>query len=177
MIVMREKERGAGLFDGRSGQAIADLQTRPGAFAADAGFLSDGRIALAETGPSGAQVRLFSGDGHELAAVPLGRARFVRLDGEPMRGRLAVGLIAAPFGASDLAVVDTEAARLVRVEKGLGPLRSWDWFAGGSLEHGAAGSPGSRVFLDENGALVRLDPESGERRMILPGAPRGGRTP
>jgi hypothetical protein len=176
LMVMGEKDRPVVLFDGRSGERVADLAPKPDAFAFDAGFLSDGRVALAEALSSGVQVRLFDPDGREQAVVPLGRARSVRLGGEPLPGWLAVGLEAAPFGPTDLALLDTRAARVVRVEKGLGPPHTF-WNERDGVQRRNAGSPGASLFMDENAALVRLDPESGERRIILPGAPHGGRYP
>jgi hypothetical protein len=178
VIILREKERSAEVLDGRTGDRIADLALHPKAFATEAGFLSDGRIVLAEALPSGGQLRLFGPDGREQAIVPVGPTRSVHIGGEPRPDRLAVGLESAPFGPSDLALVDTKAARVVRVEKGLGPPRLW-WLTPDADPAGRSGvgRPGASIFLDGNGAVVRLDPESGERRMILPGAPRGGRTP
>lgn len=160
---------------GSSGWMFSLTFSPENAFAMDAGLPSDGRVALAEAGPSGAQVRLFDPEGHELALVPLGRARSVRVGGEPRPGLLAVGLDGASFGPSDLALVDTEKARVVRIEKGLAPPRSW--VQSDPVKRGGAGGPSASVFLDGNGAVVRLDPESGERRRFLPGAPRGGPYP
>jgi hypothetical protein len=173
LMLVREKDRRVRIFDGGSGEALAEIPARPDAFPVDASFLADGRVAVAEGLPSGVQVRLFGPDGREQASAALGRARSVRLGGEPAPGRLAVVLETSPFGPSDVALVDTGTLRLVRVEKGLAPVRArfFPEFASPL----AAGNPGASLFTDENGALVRLDPGSGGRRMILPAAPRGGR--
>jgi hypothetical protein len=175
LLLRREKARSVGVFDARSGARVADIAAAPDAYSFDAGLLGDGRLALAEALPSGARVRFFDPEGREAVAVPLGRARSVRLGGEPRAGRLAVGLEMSSFGPSDVALVDTAAARLVRVEKGLAPLRTG---VVGLFSSGLpVGSPGASLFTDDDGALVRLDPDSGQRRIILPGAPHGGRYP
>ena len=84
------------LHDGASGARLAVLTGDT--WTADADFLSDGRIALVESGGKDATLHVLRADGtEERPALDLGAARSARLGGEPEPGWLTVGLAAAPF--------------------------------------------------------------------------------
>jgi hypothetical protein len=152
------------LHDGSTGALIATLvpEGRAGGLAVT--FLRDGRLAVVEYG-SRVVLRVFSTDGVEslsLEIVPT--FRFAQV-AEVAPGVVAVELaVDGAADRSDSVLVDVSAGRVLRREHGVRPAAS-SWFGRGAQAVPDAGG----LFIDDRGALMRLDVASGERRVVLGG--------
>lgn len=155
------------LHDGRSGSLLATITDTDADQEADAAFLSDGRIVVAATGA----VRVCRRDGIEERRLELGAGR-AGLGGELAPGRLYVGLNDAPSESRTL-VVDLDLGSVIREEKGLFPALA----RRGNPRHTLAprprpGEPGTSLFVSDDGELVRLNPTTGQRTVLLGGTVR-----
>lgn len=65
-------------------------------------------------------------------------------------------------------LVDVRAGRVTRRLEGLSPVLGVPSAVRGLGASAAAGSPATRLFLDDRGVLVEVDPVSAERRQVLP---------
>ena len=134
-----------------------------------AAFLSDGTVVFAASDKSSSWAELFSREGRSIARVSLGAPGRARLGGEPGEGLLIVVVTAdesAP-GRSPRRVllIDWKQGSAREIARGLEPVVGW-W------RDARPASPGSelaRAFVSEKGELVRLDPATGERRVLLGG--------
>jgi hypothetical protein len=152
------------LHDGTTGALLATLVPEGAAVRASATFLRDGRVAVVEAGP-GARLRVFTRDGAEAVSVPVAAGFALERAVEVAPDVVAVELpYQGPRRESNSALVDLAAARLVRVERGLRPAPAW-WF----LRDTSGTADPANLFIDERGALVRLDIASGERHAVLGG--------
>ena len=150
------------LHDGSTGALIATLvpEGRTGGIAL--AFMRDGRLAVVEYG-RGVVLHVFSPEGEEsLSLEILPMFGFARV-AEVAPGVLAVEM---PFpgadAGSDSVLVDVSARRVIRREHGVRPA-ALSWFA-----RGAPGVPDAEgLFIDDRGALVRLDVATGARRVVL----------
>jgi hypothetical protein len=158
------------LYEAPGGRPLATLMPSGAGGFADADFLDDGRIALVES-QAMTRLHVFSPDGVETSALTIAETRGpVRLAGEPAPGLLNVALWRAsvPFG-EDTLLVDLRADRVTRILQGLSPvLGSPRRLSAGALARATPGSPATQLFQDGHGALVEVDPLSGERREVLP---------
>jgi len=153
------------LRDGKTGQSIATLTED--AWNADADFLADGRIALAEIRERDVRLRVFRADGSAERSVELGPATLALLGGEPERGRLFVGLRHLPRG--DSVAIDLETGTVVPFP-GLFPARrGWVGHRVLSPARPVEGSYDATLFVADSGELVRLDPDKGVRQVLLGG--------
>jgi len=85
---------------------------------------------------------------------------------EAAPGVLAVELSSHGRGTqSDTVLVDANAGRVIRSETGLRPAASswFAWRAQTAPDHGS-------LFVDDRGALVRLDVATGARQVLLGGS-------
>jgi len=125
-------------------------------------FLPDGRIALSERSSVGWRLRVFGSDGREGTAVALPPASSVSIGGEVAPDVLCLGLDDAAFRPSAwLADLNTGAVR--KVADDLRPAANPRAIVG-------VGSDATKLFYGHrNEWLVRFDPSTGERRMILGG--------
>ena len=152
------------LHDGSTGTLIATLvpEGRAGGIAVT--FLRDGRLAVVEYG-RGVVLRVFSTEGAESLSLDVTPTFGFAQVAEVAPGMLAVEL---PFpgaaAGSDSVLVDVSAGRVIRREHGVKPAGP-SWFARGAQAVADAGS----LFIDDRGALVRLDVATGERRVVLGG--------
>ena len=152
------------LHDGSTGALIATLvpEGRAGGIAFT--FLRDGRLAVLEYGRR-VVLRAFSTDGAESLSLEIMPTFGFAQVAEVAPGVLAVELPSYRVGAgSDSVLVDVSAGRVMRREHGVKPAAS-SWFARGAQAVPDAGA----LFIDDRGALVRLDVASGERRVVLGG--------
>lgn len=152
------------LHDGTTGALLATLVPKGAAVRASATFLRDGRVAVVEGG-RGARLRVFTRDGAEAVSVPVAAGFALERAVEVAPDVVAVEL---PYqgsrAGSNSAVIDLAAARVVRVERGLRPAPAW------SLVRDTLGTADpANLFINERGALVRLDIASGERHVVLGG--------
>jgi hypothetical protein len=153
------------LHDGSTGALIATLvpEGRAGGIAPT--FMRDGRLAVVEYG-RGVVLRVFSTEGAESLSLEITPTFGFAQVAEVAPGVLAVEL---PFpgaaSGSDSVLVDVSAGRVIRREHGVKPAASW-WFApGAQAVPDAAG-----LFIDDRGALVRLDVATGARHLLLGGS-------
>jgi len=152
------------LHDGSTGALIATLVPEGRAGGIAVAFMSDGRLAVAEYG-RGVVLRVFSTEGAEALSLEITPTFGFAQVAEVAPGVLAVELpIHGAAAGSDSVLVDVSAGRVIRREHGVKPAAS-SWFARGAQAVPDAGS----LFIDDRGALVRLDVATGERRVILGG--------
>src|SRR6266545_4157696 len=152
------------LHDGSTGALVATLVPEGRAGGIAVAFMSDGRLAVAEYG-RGVVLRVFSTEGAEALSLEITPTFGFAQVAEVAPGVLAVELpIHGAAAGSDSVLVDVSAGRVIRREHGVKPAAS-SWFARGAQAVPDAGS----LFIDDRGALVRLDVATGERRVILGG--------
>jgi hypothetical protein len=160
------------LRDGRTGALLAtlseDLETPK------IRFLSGDRIVVAGVANRKAILKIFlEGERTPLLPVDLGPAASVILGGEIAPGRIAVALNLfrrneeGARKAWKLAVVDISAGRVVSSVDGLIPADRFGWWFSPVMPPAETGSPASHLFLDADGALVRLDPATGAQTVLL----------
>jgi hypothetical protein len=124
--------------------------------------LADGRVALG----MGSEVRILDAAGATLSVVPLPPKSQVDALREPEPGQLAVGVWSLMLRNRRTLFVDAATGAVRREGPGLQ--------AAGSMP-GAQPAPGSlasRLFTDEEGNLVAVEPGD-RRRVILPSSEAG----
>ncbi len=127
-------------------------------------FLPDGTIVLSERSSGGWRLRVFGADGREGAAVALPSASSVSLGGEVAPGVLCLGLSDAAFRPSTW-LADLNSGSVRKIADDLRP-------AAIPRAIGGVGSEATKLFYGpRNETLVRLDPATGERRVLLGTAP------
>jgi hypothetical protein len=128
------------------------------------GLLSDGHaFSVEESGP-GLRLRTFGPDGATRASVTAPGKFPVRFGGEPVAGLLALGV--DRWDAASLhetVFVEVATGEVRRRETDLTPAARWGPWLGGLVP----GSGGTRLFWNAQHALVRLDPTTGERRVLI----------
>jgi hypothetical protein len=128
-------------------------------------FLRDGRLAVVEYG-RGVVLRVFSTEGAESLSLEITPTFGFAQMAEVAPGVLAVELPSHGAGTgSDSVLVDVAARRVIRREHGLKPAAS-SWFTPGAPAVPDAGG----LFIDDGGALVRLNVATGARQVLLGGS-------
>jgi len=173
LLVHEFRKKEITLRDARSGDLLAILSPGAGTSSRGARFVSDGRIAAAEAGPAGARVRVFSTDGIEEKAIPLGAGASIFLGGEPAGGQIIASIrrgTAAPWSESKVFLVDISSGEARQVAEGLLPISAFQWWLTDdpSLQP-SPGSEATKLFSGPDHSLVRFDPATGKRRVILAG--------
>lgn len=154
MVVLNRRPVRAALADARVGGDFRELPANPHATAVDAAFLEGGGIAMVETDAQGARLRLFTSEARPLGVVELPLA-FDPVVAGAGPNRALVSLRSVPAAVARLAVVDTAALRLTRIEEGL-TFTDADQVSG------------SRTLLLRGPAeLVRYDVQTGERKVLF----------
>jgi hypothetical protein len=160
------------LLDGRTGALIATLaedlrspQLR---------FLTGGRMVVAGITGGRAGLLFFEGGQGPSRPVDLGPAGRIALGREIAPGRFAVALNASDANNLSsgrgwkLASVDVALGAVASLADGLVPATVWaSWWGSAVLPPAEAGTPASALFLDADFRLVRLDPATGARTVIL----------
>jgi hypothetical protein len=159
------------LHDGRTGALVATLaddlrspQVR---------FLTGGRIAVAGIAGARAGLLVFEGEKAPPRALDLGSAKRVVLGGEIAPGKVAVSLLPfeenlpASARAAKLTIVDVATGAVSPGPDGLVPADRYGWWFNTVLPPAEAGSPASLLFLDAESRLVRLDPATGAKTVLL----------
>jgi hypothetical protein len=132
-----------------------------------AGLLSAGRFGSIDRGSEGFRLRVFDRDGRALFET---RVEAASVGGESEPGVLVVGRgkIWSADGtirfAGESEFVDLATGRVVRREPGLWPAFNAWGVLGGSVE---PGSLATRLFVTTDDALVRLDPVTGARKVLV----------
>jgi hypothetical protein len=144
-----------------NGAPIATLADAPAEIRWPA-FLPDGRIVLSERSSGNRRLRVFGSDGREGAAVPLPPASAISVGGEVAPGVLCLGVTDATSRASAW-LADLNAVSFRKVADDLRPVTSPRAIVD-------LGSEATKLFYGpRNESLVRFDPLTGERRVILGG--------
>ncbi len=131
-------------------------------------FLGDGRLLLDQRSADRVTLHLLDRDGTELRSIAFPALR-VAVGGEVQPGRLAMataprGSLADPAGWNAF-LLDLDTGRTTPVGSGLVPMvRDLSLYDRGAIH---AESPGPRLFLRKDGALVLLDPVTGHLRTVL----------
>jgi hypothetical protein len=168
------RDRRLTLHDGRTGTLLATLSEdleNP-----RLRFLSGGRIAVAGVADGKGVLKIFlEGERTPPLNVELGAASTVVLGGEIAPGRITVAL--NPFRSNDerarrawkLAFVNVASGTISSSFGGLVPADRFGWWFSPVMPPAEAGSPASKLFLDADGALVRIDPAGGKQEILLGG--------
>lgn len=167
------------IVDGRTGALLTRLAPSKNLSLVRVGFLSDGRLALAEVAGDKVMLHLFSPDGQLLRTLDLGEGTKPVLGGEPAPGYLALTvkpLEKAPASASrekegprTILLVDLETGTIRREPK---PFKVHPafmyarWFDSDPACTLVPGSPSSRLFVG-NDTLWELDPATGTERVVF----------
>ncbi|HZF12561.1 MAG TPA: hypothetical protein VFE33_27545 [Thermoanaerobaculia bacterium] len=146
------------LFDVRREAPVAELPAR----LFGSGFLADGRVVAASPRAGSRDLTLLSPDGAVERRFPFPGVRSLRLGGEPLPGKLVIGVQTA--GASPLDRTGTWESRLLDLATGDSRSLGRRLPAAGP-ETGPA-SAGSRLFFRGNDQLVLLDPVSGQEHQV-----------
>lgn len=160
------------LHDGRTGALVTTLaedlrspQLR---------FMSDGRIVVAGIAGPRAGLLIFEGKKAPPRALDLGPVGRIALGGEIAPGRVAVALNAKD--SSNFATglgwkvvsADAGSGAVAPLADGLIPASVFQgWWLTPVLPPAEAGSPASSLFLDADDRLVRLDPATGAKTVLL----------
>ena len=162
------------LHDGRTGALAATLATD--LRIPQARFLSGNRIAVVGIAGATARALLFEGEkgwGSSARIVELGAAKRVVLGGEIAPGRVALSLLpfeenlSASQRAAKLVAVDAATGAVSPLADGLVPADRFAWWYSSVLPPAEAAAPWSLLFLDADSRLVRLDPATGARTVLL----------
>jgi hypothetical protein len=165
-LIVWEKGGQVSLFDASTGRRLAPLG--PGGW--DTGtkaFLSDGRPVVAESAGGNGRVHLFSKEGREERVFDLGRAGRVQLGGEPAPGQitLAIGPAKESEASEALLLLDLNSGAVRKLGAHLFPIAAhMRW----RLPQPEPGSEATRLLARADGSVVRLDPQTGALKTILP---------
>jgi hypothetical protein len=164
------RERGGSLItlrDGKTAAILATLREGPDIAGAWPFFLSDGRCALALSDGESASIEIFSAAGTKEKSIALPGGGRIRPGLEAAPGQIAVSLETEsrgnPTSVSTLYLVDADRGVAKQVAEGLRPIALPFW----RRPPMAAGSEAARLFLSAEETLVRFDPLTGERRVVL----------
>jgi hypothetical protein len=163
IIDHQERRPSLALHDGATGARVATLAEEGTADRLSCTFLHDGRLAVVEE-RHGVRLRIFRPDGAETSSIEVAPSLAFARAVEVAPGVIAVDLQHfESFDVRATVLVDADAGRIVRIERGLSAAPSRP-FAG---DPSAATTP-ANLFVDATGALVKLDLATGERRRLLP---------
>lgn len=158
--------RGARLVDLETGLTLAQFEART-----SVDFLFDGRVAQVEASSGGtSRLRLFRGDGSLVATFPLPAAQAIGIGPEIDPGRLLLTKVQNKKG--ETLSLDLSSGELRHLGADLYPVtRAFYYWMSLYSETGRTvskpGSPGTRLFLNGAGSLVRVDPATGKQTTIL----------
>ena len=167
-ILLREKTR-LSLRDGRSGALIASLAERGPTMNPSGTFLSDGRVAVSIVERSAVRIEVFAPDGSAERTITIPARYRISLGGEVAPGKVVVaaGGSAQVRESRTIFVADLSSGAVVKVADGLFPICSYLSYAATPDSVPAPGSEATKLFYGAGRSLVRLDPLTGERRVIL----------
>lgn len=156
------------LRDTRTGAVLAVLREADVLRPVIPQFAADGRIALVTGDGRMSQLDVFSASGSLDRTVPLGAAGRIFPGGETAAGKLLVSisrtLERGVPGLVVLGIADLDRGTFERAAEGLRPIGA-PWYAA----RPRPGSEATKLFVDRSGRLVRFDPASGDRRLLLGG--------
>lgn len=169
-LVVSATKKKVTLHDGRTGALHAELLGGD-AFLWSLSILSSGEFVIVTKSPSGWDLRSLSKDGRLEGTIPLGQTARAEVSGEIALGRVFVSTRRAestylPHQGWTTRLVDIRSGEVVRELSGLHSVwtRSF-WMK--SLGSPVVPPETAWLFVDETGALVRVDPETGIRSRLL----------
>jgi hypothetical protein len=172
IVAIRYSNKETWLLDGRTGAMISRLAEGASETSRWAGFLADGRVVLSERSGQTARLRIVLPDGVQERVIPLPQGRFVALGGEVAPGKIVVAVWDGSTYFTHL--VDIGAGSVRKIADGLFPVARLSGLASDEVGAGPeVGSEATKLFLRSGAELVRLDPLTGDQRVIL-GASRTG---
>jgi hypothetical protein len=154
------------LRDGRSGVLLATLARRR----TRGGFASGGRIVAGLTAESGVSLEVFGRDGEHERTISIPAKDRIALGGEIAPGRLivAAGGESAESLSRSIFVVDLASGDVRKVADRLFPVVYLArWLSERPDYEPEPGSEATKLFYEPGRSLVRFDPLTGERRVIL----------
>jgi hypothetical protein len=171
LVCMEYEAKRTRLFDASTGALIAPLSD-PETFSGGFRFLSDGRILLVQRRGRERVLEIRSPDGGRVGEIPFpggplqpGPQRATAIGGEPAAGQLVVATGVAGDRNSYLVSLDRGEVR--RLGEHLWPAARWLSFFGPPNSMPPPGEPGATLFQADDGSIVRLDPGTGQRSVIL----------
>ncbi len=169
VIAVRYRDRQARLLDGATGTLLATLVEGGSDTSLWPGFLSDGRIVISESSSQGPRLSIFGRGGARERVIALPTGRFISLGGEVASGQIVVAV--RDVARSSIYLVGIDDGRVRKLSDDLYPAAL---LRGDPSELNASPSPGSeatKLFLRSR-ELIRLDPVTGARRVVLGGVRR-----
>jgi hypothetical protein len=142
------------LHDGKTGVVLATLRDGGPLSSAWVTALADGRWALLLADESGSWIEVFSPAGAPISRIEVGPKGFLRPGGEVAPGKLVVA------SASNLYVADLDHGTSTPTAH-LRPINFW---RSGLVR---PGSEATKLYLDGSRTLVRFDPATGDRKILL----------
>jgi hypothetical protein len=164
LLVIQTRSRQTWLIGGRTGAVLQKLAGEASEARRSAGFLSDGRIVVAERSPQAARLRIYLPSGDEEESIPLPSARPIVLGGEVAAGRLVLGVGEERDGWSNLVDVDSRVVGTIANRLRPAARLASFWQINIAPE---VGSDATKLFYAPDRSLIHLDPTTGERRVIL----------
>lgn len=156
------------LLDGLTGEERATLLDGAAETTRWPGFLDDGRIVIGESSGGASRLRVFDPSGAAKAAIPLpGRA--VMVGGEISAGRLLVGLGDAASWSTHL--VDVNAGTVRKVADDAYPAARLAGFSLVPNASAVAGGDATRLLVQHDSELGRLEGDGGKIQVLLRGLP------
>jgi hypothetical protein len=155
------------LADATDGRRIATLSEAT-ADSRDAAFASEGRVVVAERAGGSGSLRCVSAQGTVVWTASLPGSPEVTLGGEIRPGELIVGV--GPHRDQEILAADLTTGALRPIGEHLSPaIGGWAFFFAPLDARPLPGEPATRLFYGPGDSLVRFDPETGERRVLLGG--------
>ena len=158
-----------GLYDAGTGRLIGSLGRMTMGRSPGALLLREGRVAIMSPGEIDSVLRLFDASGRELWTTKVGDRGRVALVGETKTGEIAAVSWSAKLVPTTL-YLDGASGAIARSLEGLFPAGGLPLFGASDPSLDLSGPRiESRLFLDNTEALYRLDPATGQKRLLVPG--------
>ncbi len=163
-IAVHQNGEALRVFDGSTGALLATLMESAPVRAGSFGFLWDGSVVIVDRSAEPPSLLVYSKDGKLERSIPMPPGDFVTLGGEISPGELAVAIGVDWVRPIYVIGVHTGATRRIADALSLvTPFSTW-W---GPPYAPRPGSEATRLFNGPNDTLVRLDPETGDQRVLL----------
>jgi hypothetical protein len=155
------------LRDGRTGSLVAQLGEGQRSMGME--FIAGGGVVAVSIDGGRASLDMYSPAGAWEKRIPLGPAEFVPLSGQLEDGRILAFLLTSRnpeerWKNADLIAIDLSTGRVSSLSRGLRPFVGIWWLDSGPVFPSAG--PGTKLFLDRDDALVRLDTKEGTRVVL-----------
>ena len=157
------------LFEASTGQLVRSLGRATVGRSPGVLLLRDGRAAIMNQGDVANTVRLFDAEGRDLWATKIDERGGAGLVGETSSGEIVASCWSLDSVPTTL-YLDRATGVVVRKLEGLVPAGGLPWFGGSDPTLDLSGPQfESRLFVDRAEAIYRVDPATGQRRLLVPG--------